>query len=83
VRLEAVAQFLVNAGARAGVTPYGGTGMAYAGAPRRRGVVAMMLFVGVEAAAGRPRGWFGEVGLGGGVRVRAGYRWRRLAAWWP
>ena len=82
LRLEATAQFLVLPGARSGLSPYGGVGVAYVGARPYRGVGVLVVLVGVEAAAGRPRGWFGELGFGGGLRVRAGYRWRRLPPWW-
>jgi len=82
VRLEATAQFLVMPGAKRGLSPYGGVGLAYLGARPYRGAGALVVLVGVEAAPGRPRGWFGEVGLGGGLRLRMGYRWRRLPPWW-
>jgi hypothetical protein len=82
LRLEATAQFLVLPGARSGLSPYGGVGVAYLGAHPYRGAGAIVVLVGVEAAAGRPRGWFGELGFGGGLRVRAGYRWRHLPPWW-
>ena len=82
LRLEATAHFLVTPGAKRGVSPYGGIGVAYMGSRGRRGVGALVALVGVEAAAGRRRGWFGELGLAGGVRVRLGIRWRRFPPWW-
>jgi hypothetical protein len=82
VRLEATAQFLVMPGAKSGVSPYGGVGLAYLGARPYRGAGALVVLLGVEAAPGRPHGWFSEVGLGGGLRLRIGYRWRRLPPWW-
>jgi hypothetical protein len=82
LRLEATAQFLVMPGARSGVSPYGGVGLSYLGARPYRGAGALVVLVGVEAAPGRQRGWFGEAGLGGGLRLRLGYRWRRLPPWW-
>ncbi len=82
LRLEATAQFLVLPGALSGLSPYAGVGVAYVGAHPYRGVGVLVALVGVEAAAGRRRGWFGELGFGGGLRVRAGYRWRRLPPWW-
>lgn len=82
LRLEATAQFLVLPGAKNGITPYGGVGVAYVGARPYRGAGALVLLLGVEAAAGKPQGWFGELGLGGGLRLRAGFRWRRLPPWW-
>jgi hypothetical protein len=82
LRLEATAQFVVLPGARSGISPYGGVGVAYLGARPYRGAGMLVLLVGVEAAPGRSGGWFGELGLGGGVRFRAGYRWRHLPPWW-
>jgi hypothetical protein len=82
LRLEAMAQFLILPGAKTGVSPYGGVGLAYLGARPYRGAGAFVVMVGLEGAPGRPRGWFGELGLGGGLRLRLGYRWRRLPAWW-
>jgi len=36
----------------------------------------MVLVLGLEAHPGRAAGWFLEGGVGGGVRLAAGYRWR-------
>jgi len=82
VRIEASLQFLVTPGARTGVSPYGGMGVAYLGAATRHGQGVMVLLLGLEAAAGQRRGWFGEVGLGGGTRLRVGWRWRWFPTWW-
>lgn len=82
LRVEATAQFLVLPGAKSGISPYGGVGVAYLGARPYRGAGMLVLLVGVEAAPGRSRGWFGELGLGGGLRLRGGYRWRHLPPWW-
>lgn len=82
LRLEATAQFLVTPGARSGVSPYGGIGVAYMGSGGRRGVGALVALVGVEAAPGRRRGWFGELGFAGGLRARLGIRWRQFPPWW-
>ncbi len=82
VRLDATAQFVVTPGARTGVTVSGGLGLAYAGARHTRGAAWATVQLGAEAAAGRRRGWFLEVGLGGGLRVAAGWRWRRFPSWW-
>lgn len=81
LRLEATAQFIVLPGAKTGISPYGGVGVAYLGARPYRGSGMLVMLVGVEQAAARPRGWFGELGLGGGLRLRLGYRWRRLPPW--
>lgn len=82
VRIEVTGQFLVLPGARTGVSPYAGLGVAYQGARHYRGMGAIVALVGIEAPEGRRRGWFAELGLGSGVRVRAGFRWRRLPPWW-
>ena len=82
LRLEATAQFLALPGAKSGISPYGGVGVAYLGAHPYRGAGLLVLLIGVEQAPGRSRGWFGEVGMGGGLRLRAGYRWRHLPPWW-
>jgi len=68
-RVEARGQFVLLPFARIGLGWYGGMGAAWMG--------------GAEHAPGRPRGWFVEVGVGGGVRVSAGMRWRQFPAWWP
>jgi hypothetical protein len=38
----------------------------------------LVLTLGLEQAPGRRSGWALELGAGGGVRVAAGYRWRRF-----
>lgn len=65
------------------LTPYRQRGVAaYAGAGAAvlagSGVTAeyMVLMLGVEAHPARASGWFLEGGVGGGVRLAAGYRWR-------
>ena len=82
LRLEATAHFLVTPGAKRGVSPYGGIGVSYMGSRGRRGAGALVALVGVESAPGRRRGWFGELGLAGGLRVRLGVRWRHFPPWW-
>jgi hypothetical protein len=82
VRLDATAQFVVTPSARTGVTLSGGLGLAYAGARHTRGAAWATVQLGAETAAGRRRGWFLEVGLGGGLRVAAGWRWRSFPSWW-
>ena len=82
VRLEAAAHFLVTPAARTGVGLYGGTGLAFQAARRTPGAGYLVALVGIESAPGRRAGWFAELGLGGGVRVAAGWRWRRFPGWW-
>jgi len=42
----------------------------------------LVLLVGIEARPGGRGGWYAEVGVGGGARVSAGYRWRKLPPGW-
>jgi len=95
LRAEARAQFLVlpasggregggGAGGRTTAAAYyAGLGLAFAGAERRHGAAYLTVAIGVELAAWRTRGVYAEIGLGGGVRIAAGLRWRRVPAWWP
>ena len=82
VRLAATAQFLLRPTGQSGAGPYGGLGVAFAGAAGTHGAAYLVLVVGLESAPGRRQGWYGELGLAGGVRVVAGWRWRRFPAWW-
>ena len=63
-----------------GLSPYllGGVG-AEAG-PQERGY--LILGLGLEAAPGRSQGWVLEAGVGGGLRVAVGYRWRLFPSGW-
>ncbi|HTG83976.1 MAG TPA: hypothetical protein VL853_04170, partial [Gemmatimonadales bacterium] len=38
----------------------------------------MVLGLGMESRPGARSGWALEAGIGGGLRIAAGYRWRRL-----
>jgi hypothetical protein len=79
-RAELVAHFLLNPqSTRAAL--YGGGGVA--------GVFAsgadsgfLVLLVGIEGSPGGRGGWFVEAGIGGGARLAAGYRWRKLPPGW-
>ena len=42
----------------------------------------LVLLVGIESRPGGRGGWFVEAGIGGGARLAAGYRWRRLPPGW-
>lgn len=42
----------------------------------------LVLMVGVESRPGGRGGWFVEAGVGGGARIAAGYRWRKLPPGW-
>lgn len=82
LRLELSGQFLVLPDARRGLSPYIGLGLGYVAARHVRGTGVLVALVGLEAPEGRRAGWFAELGFGGGARMRAGYRWRWLPAWW-
>lgn len=73
-RVEALGHFLLNPTTQ-GVAVYGGGGVAVAGGTATHGFLVVLL--GVEAAPGGPEGWALELGVGGGVRIGASYRWRR------
>lgn len=82
MRLEATAQFLLRPGDRVGVGPYAGLGLAFVGAESAHGAGYLTALLGVESAPGGPTGWYAELGLGGGVRLALGRRWRRFPLWW-
>ena len=82
MRVAADAQLLLRPGDRSGPEPYGGLGLAFFGAEGERGAGYLTAQVGVEAAPGRRRGWYAELGLGGGVRLSLGRRFRRFPPWW-
>ncbi len=79
-RAELVAHFLLSPrSTRVGV--YGGGGIAGVfGSGDADGY--LVLLVGIESAPGGRGGWFVEGGIGGGARLAAGYRWRKLPAGW-
>jgi hypothetical protein len=71
-RGELVATFHLTPFRRTGVSVYGGAGVAAVAADAWRGY--LMLVVGIEARPAGGGGWFAETGVGGGLRVAAGYR---------
>lgn len=79
LRVGATAQFVLRPAVRTGTSPYAGLGLAVAGARGVRGAAYLTALLGIEAAPARRRGWFAELGVGGGVRAVAGWRWRRGA----
>lgn len=81
-RTEARAEFLVTPWARRGVGLYAGLGVTYQVAERAPGTAYLGILAGVESAPGRRLGWYAEAGVGGGVRIAAGIRWRRFPDWW-
>lgn len=74
-RGELLAHFLLSPAAKAGPGVYLGGGIAgVVGAVDQGYVVGL---VGLEAAPGGRSGWAIEAGVGGGIRLMAGWRWRR------
>ena len=82
IRLEANAQLLLRPAERSRPGPYGGLGLAFAGASGVRGAGYLTALLGLEAAPGARQGWFAELALGGGVRLSLGERFRRFPPWW-
>ena len=78
VRTSATGQFVLRPGARTGITPYAGVGIAFAAAEGAAGAGYLAALIGVEGTPARPRGWYVELGVAGGVRASAGLRVRRL-----
>jgi hypothetical protein len=76
-RVEALLSYHVSPYERTGLAPYAGGGVAVAATADGLSEY-LLIVIGVETAPGGRRGWFAEVGLGGGVRVSAGFRvrWR-------
>src|SRR5207249_2067558 len=83
IRLAATAQFLLRPGERSGVGPYGGLGLAFVGSGGARGASYLTALLGVDQGPGARGGWYAELGLGGGVRLALGRRFRRFPSWWP
>lgn len=76
-RFESLAVFRLNPYATSGVHVYGGAGVALL--VRRGGNDGYLaMVVGVESRPAGKAGWFLESGIGGGVRVAAGVRIRRV-----
>ncbi len=76
-RFELMGSYHVNPYKRSGLAPYAGGGVAV-GATSDEMFEYVLLVIGVETTPGGKSGWFAELGIGGGVRVSAGYRvrWR-------
>jgi len=79
-RGELLAHFLLNPTRRRGVGVYGAGGIAAVGGQVDQGYLVLTL--GLETRPGGRSGWFVEAGVGGGVRVAAGVRWRRWPPGW-
>ena len=74
-RGELLGHFLLNPSAVGGVGAYTGGGIAGVVGAKDEGYV--VLLIGVEARPARTSGWALEAGIGGGLRIAVGYRWRR------
>jgi hypothetical protein len=74
VRGEAAYHFLLSPEAR-GPGAYLGGGIAVAEAEGWQGLLIGV--VGLEMTPGGRGRWFAEAGFGGGLRLAAGFRWRR------
>jgi hypothetical protein len=84
-RAQLTMQFLVTPAARRGVGLYSGLGAALKARRGSAGAGFVALVLGLEGTPGRRQGWqnwYLEVGLGGGVRVAAGWRVRAFPSWW-
>ena len=73
-RGEALAHFLLSPAKRQGWGAYFAGGVAAVGGPVNRGYLVLTL--GLEQRPAAAAGWLAELGVGGGVRLGAGYRWR-------
>ncbi len=69
--------YLLTPARLSGAGVYGFAGIAGVTAPRRNGF--LLLGAGVEGAPGAAHGWLLEGGVGGGLRLAAGFRWRWFA----
>jgi hypothetical protein len=75
-RADLAIHFMLDPVKRMGAAVYGGGGLSLAVA-RGHATPYLLLVFGVEHAPGGGGGTFLEVGVGGGVRVAGGYRWRK------
>ncbi|HWC75182.1 MAG TPA: hypothetical protein VG454_14700 [Gemmatimonadales bacterium] len=81
-RAQLTFQAVVNPAARTGMGLYAGLGAAFSGREGSRGQGFVAVLLGLEGAPGRRRNWYAELGLGGGVRLAAGWRMRWFPDWW-
>jgi hypothetical protein len=75
-REEVLGHFLLSPGQPRGAGFYLAGGLAAVQGPVSRGY--LVLTAGLEERPAAGSGWSAEVGVGGGVRVALGYRWRWL-----
>ncbi len=74
-RGELLWHFLMSPEALGRPGVYAGAGLGVAAGERWRGLVVATL--GVDWSPGGRSGWMAELGVGGGLRLGLGYRWRR------
>ena len=74
-RGELAAHFLLDPGRQRGVGLYAGGGLAVESGPA--GQAWLLATLGLESAPGGRSGWAVELGVGGGVRLLAAWRWRK------
>ena len=75
-RGELSLNYLLEPARLRGVGVYGVAGVA--GTTGAHGSGYLLIGFGVESAPGAAHGWLVEGGVGGGLRIAAGYRWRWL-----
>ena len=75
LRGELLGHFLLSPNKPKGAGLYFAGGVAAVAGPVDRGYLVLTL--GVEDRPGAGGGWAAEIGVGGGVRLSLGYRWRR------
>lgn len=74
-RAEGLVSFHLNPGRERGLSPYAAAGLAVMiTRPATSGYLELVL--GMEQRPGRQSGFFAEAGIGGGLRLAAGYRFR-------
>ena len=78
-RVELAWHFLLDPAQRKKLTVYGGGGIAAGIVRGDRARAWLQLTLGAETAPAGSHGWFVEAGVGGGVRVATGLRWRTRA----
>lgn len=76
LRGELLGHFLLSPNQLKGAGLYFAGGVAAVAGPVDRGYLVLTL--GVEDRPGAGAGWAAEIGVGGGVRLAVGYRWRQL-----
>lgn len=75
-RAELLGHFLLSPGQPRGAGFYLAGGVAAVDGPVSRGYLVLTL--GLDQRPAATSGWSAELGVGGGVRVALGYRWRSL-----